>query len=68
MVFWDLEGILMVKWLPLFDKMKDLLHVSQFPNNGDLQSGVRKSVCTVLKDCLLHPLGSYQKDGSGALT
>jgi hypothetical protein len=24
-VFWDMEGIVMVKWLPLFDKMMDPL-------------------------------------------
>jgi hypothetical protein len=39
-VFWDTEDILMVEWLPLFDKMKDLVCGSQFPNDDDLQSSV----------------------------
>jgi hypothetical protein len=46
-VFWDMEDILMVEWLPLFDKMKDPLRGSRFPNNHDLQSGVRESVRTI---------------------
>jgi hypothetical protein len=27
-----------------------------------------KSVHTILKDCLLHPTGTYQNNGNGALT
>jgi hypothetical protein len=46
----------------LFDK--DPLHGSRFPDD-DLQS---ESVSSIPKDCLLHPSGSYQKDGSRALT
>jgi hypothetical protein len=58
----------MVEWLGLFDKIKGPLRGSPFPNNDDLQRGVRESVRTIPKEWLLHPLGSYQKDGNGALT
>jgi hypothetical protein len=51
MVFWDLEGILMVERLSLFDKLKDPLHISRFPNNDDLQSGVYESVHTIPSCC-----------------
>jgi hypothetical protein len=56
----------MVEWPHLFDKMMGPMRGSRFPN--DLQSGVREAVRTIPKDCLLHPLGSYQKDGNSALT
>jgi hypothetical protein len=38
------------------------------PYNDDLQSSVCKSVHTSWKTGLLHPSGSYQKDGNSALT
>jgi hypothetical protein len=51
----------------VFDKMKEPLRSSRFPND-DLQRGVCRLVHTILKDCLLQPSGSYCKDDGGALT
>jgi hypothetical protein len=48
--------------------MKDLLCGRRFSNSDDLQSSVHELVPTIPKDCLPHPSGSYQKDGSGVLT
>jgi hypothetical protein len=36
-----------------------------FPKNDALESGVRKSVRTIPKIGVLHPLGSCHKDGNG---
>jgi hypothetical protein len=58
----------MVEWLPLFDKMKDPLRSSRFPNDDHLHSGIPESVRTIPKDCLVHLSGSCQKNGNGPLT
>jgi membrane protein insertase Oxa1/YidC/SpoIIIJ len=42
--------------------------LKRFANNDDLQSGVHKSVCTVLKTCLLHHSGRYQTHGIDLFT
>jgi hypothetical protein len=50
-VLWDTEGILTVERFSLFDRMQDGLRGSG--SNDDLQIGVRESMRTAWKECLL---------------
>jgi hypothetical protein len=73
-VFWDMEGILMVVWLPQGTTVNSVVYCSIIMSSS---SSLTATTCTVVsvswcilsrKTGVLHPSGSYQKDGNGTLT